>query len=206
MDDLKSVIAANITSLRRESGMTQVELAEKLNYSDKAVSKWERGESVPDIAVLKRIADMFEVTVDYLLKLDHTEEINENLKISRRKKRNRIIITGISIALVWFVATFIFFVLESATQLPAAAISLCFIYSVPVSMVVWLVFNSIWFNRRMNFLIISLLMWSALASLYITFVGIGFNLWLVFIVGVPAQIIIFLWSGIKTRGKKAKKV
>lgn len=204
MDDLKAIIATNISALRREAGLTQLELAEKLNYSDKAVSKWERGESIPDVAVLKKFADMFGVTVDYLLKLDHTEENNRQLRIGRRKKRNRAIIMGIGIVLVWFIATFLFFVLESATELSVAPLSLAFIYSVPASMVVWLIFNSIWFNRRLNFLIISFLLWTFLASLFITLVNFGFNLWFVFIIGVPAQIIILLWSGIKTRSKKRK--
>ena len=72
MDELKNIIAENLQSLRRDAGMTQAALAEKLNYTDKAVSKWERGESVPDVAVLRDIADLFGVTVDYLLRSDHT--------------------------------------------------------------------------------------------------------------------------------------
>ncbi len=198
MEDLKVIIAANITELRKESGLTQLELAEKLNYSDKAVSKWERAESLPDVGVLKQIADMFNVTVDYLLKSDHTVEREQAARVSRRKQRNRGIITGISIMLVWLVATVVFFVLDSTTSVKTTELLICFAYAVPASFIVWLIFNTIWFNRRRNFLIISLLMWSSLASLFITL--IGFNLWLMFIVGIPAQIIIFLWSGIKTRG------
>ena len=71
MVDLKPVIAQNITALRQSHKMTQIELAEKLNYSDKAVSKWERGESIPDVIVLKTIADLFGVSLDYLLEEDH---------------------------------------------------------------------------------------------------------------------------------------
>lgn len=68
MEDLKAVIAKNITELRKENKLTQLELAEKLNYSDKSVSKWERGESIPDVIVLKELADLFGVSVDYMLK------------------------------------------------------------------------------------------------------------------------------------------
>ena len=67
MQELKLIIAKNIQKLRQEKGMTQLELAEKLNYSDKSISKWERGESIPDIVVLKAVADLFEVTLDYLV-------------------------------------------------------------------------------------------------------------------------------------------
>ena len=69
--DLKQTIAKNITALRQGRKMTQIELAEKLNYSDKAISKWERGESIPDVTVLKSIADLFGVTLDYLLQESH---------------------------------------------------------------------------------------------------------------------------------------
>lgn len=64
---MKSIFAQRLSELRREHGMTQLELAEKLSFSNKAVSKWERGESLPDILVLKSIADLFGVTVDDLI-------------------------------------------------------------------------------------------------------------------------------------------
>ncbi len=200
MDELKAIIAENIVQLRRESGLTQVELAEKLNYSDKAVSKWERGESLPDISVLKQIADMFNVTVDYLLKADHSAERELMARVSRRKHRNRAIITGISIMLVWLVATVVFFILDASTRVGLDRLSICFSYAIPATMVVWLIFNTLWFNKRRNFLIVSLLMWSSLGAIFLTL--FDFSLWLMFIVGIPAQIIIFLWSGINTRGKR----
>ena len=73
MEDLKPIIAKNITVLRQNAKMTQFDLAEKLNYSDKAISKWERAEAIPDVSVLKSIADLFGVTVDYLLQDGHTD-------------------------------------------------------------------------------------------------------------------------------------
>ena len=76
MEDLKKIIARNIVDLRRANNMTQLELAEKLNYTDKAVSKWERGESLPDISVLKTIADLFGVKIDYLVTVDHVEAVS----------------------------------------------------------------------------------------------------------------------------------
>ena len=64
--DTKSIIANNIIELRKSKKWTQIELAEKLNYSDKAISKWERAESLPDVTVLQQIAALFSVSVDYL--------------------------------------------------------------------------------------------------------------------------------------------
>ncbi len=197
MDELKNIIAENLQSLRRDAGLTQATLAEKLNYTDKAVSKWERGESVPDVAVLRDIADLFGVTVDYLLRSDHTEAA-EAMPIHSKKRRisNHASITCMSVLLVWLLATFAFVLIDIVA--PAEKNHwLAFIYAVPVSMIVWLVFNSIWFNRRRNFLIISLLMWSVLGSFFLTLLPFGANLWQIFGLGIPGQAIIFLWSRLK---------
>ena len=67
MTDLREVIAKNICELRCEMNMTQLQLAEMLNYSDKAVSKWERGKCCPDITLLPELARYFEISVDELI-------------------------------------------------------------------------------------------------------------------------------------------
>ena len=128
MRDLKEIIAENIVELRKENEMTQAQLAEKLNYSDKAVSKWERGESLPDIAVLKSVADIFEVSVDYLLTSDHESMKHSEKKVSRWKFRRRAIITGMSVMLVWLVAIVVFFILDTARL---DMHWLAFVYSAP---------------------------------------------------------------------------
>ncbi len=199
MQDIKAIIAKNISTLRQEEGLTQLELAEKLNYSDKAVSKWERGESIPDVTVLMEIATLFGVTLDYLVQSEHKSEIKKikNLRIIH----NHAFITGISIALVWLLATLAFVIVDS-TPVYTNLHWLSFIYAVPISFVVWLIFNSIWFNSRRNFAIITLLVWSCLAALYISFLVFGQNLWLIFLLGIPAQVIIIMWSRIKIKKQK----
>ena len=188
MQDLKPIIAKNIAELRRAASLTQIELAERLNYSDKAVSKWERGESVPDIAVLKEIADMFGVRVDYLLTEDHSGAAPE--EITPRKRRNRLIITLLSISLVWLVAMFVF--VCTGIAMPGGALWLVFVYALPVTAIVALVFNSMWGVRRHNFLIITALGWTLLLSVFLTHpAGL---MWMVMLLGLPAQLIIVLWS------------
>ena len=199
MTDIKQIIAKNISALRQDKEMTQIELAEKLNYTDKAVSKWERGESVPDVSVLLRISQLFDVTLDYLV--HEQEKVKPVSELAEEKTRNRGLITGISIVLVWLVATAIY-VSTDIASVPYIYRWLVFVWSVPVSSVVWLIFNSIWFNKRINYIIISVLVWSALASVYLTLLVCGidlFNIWILFILGIPAQVIILLWSGIKRR-------
>lgn len=197
-EDLKTVVAANITKLRRIAGITQAELAEKLNYTDKAISKWERGESLPDIVTLKQVADLFGVTVDYLISESHEEKTAEPKNKSRRRIRNRGLITGMSILLVWLIATFAFVNIDILIETEKYH-WLAFVYAVPVSMIVWLVLNSVWFDQKRNYLIVSFLMWTVLASMYLTALALGKNIWLIFIIGIPAQAIIFLWSFLKIK-------
>ena len=212
MQELKQIIAHNITELRRSNHMTQLELAETLNYTDKAVSKWERGESLPDIAVLKAMADLFGVKLDYLVTREHVETVSEILispdgldEIERKRRRrhnNHRVITCISILSVWLLATFSFVVARLADP-TGQGHWLAFIYGVPAMMVIWLVMNSVWFNSRRNFLIISLLMWSALAAIQISFVALGsVNIWLIYVLGVPGQAIIWLWSRLRRKSVK----
>ena len=117
MKDLKNIIADNIVLLRKEKGLTQAQLAEKLNYSDKAVSKWERGESLPDVDVLKSLAEILGVSVDYLLESDHQKTELEKATVSRKKFRRRAIITSMCVMLVWLIATVVFFILDTVTSL-----------------------------------------------------------------------------------------
>jgi transcriptional regulator with XRE-family HTH domain len=196
MDDLKQIIAQNIIDLRKSMPLTQAELAEKLNYTDKAVSKWERAESIPDVIVLKQIADLFGVSVDYLLKAEHEEDECKAEVMNKYKKRNRFIITLLATMLVWLIATTVFVCFGIFEKYLWAI----FVYALPITMIVLLVFNSIWGKPRWNYLIISLLMWSTLVSVYLSLMVE--NVWLIFIIGIPAQIIILLWSGIKLEKKK----
>lgn len=201
MEDIKHVVAKNILELRQSNSMTQTELAERLNYSDKSVSKWERAESMPDISVLLEIATIFGVTLDYLVSADHDAPgaPAEKTKVSKRLVRNHGFITGMSILLVWLAAMLAFVITDIATE-NIYEHYLTFVYAVPVSMIVWLVFNSVWFNKRRNFLIISLLMWSVLASLCLSFTVIGgINIWLIMTLGIIGQAIIILWSRMNTK-------
>ena len=202
MKDIKAIIAENISMLRKNYPMTQIELAERLNYSDKAVSKWERGESVPDISVLKSIADLFGVTVDYLITDGHTdaplpteEERAEAEERARKRRRTHIMVTGMSVLLIWLVAAVIFVPIDIALP-EAVAHWLAFVFAVPVSMLVWLVFNAIWFDRRRNYLIISLMVWTLIASVHISVLVCGYNIWQMYLFGIPGQLIIILWSKI----------
>ena len=206
MEDLKITVAKNLRELRTASGMTQSDLAERINYSDKAVSKWERGESLPDVQVLKYLADMYQVSVDYLISDSHSPAMQSEDAL-RIIKKNRLIITLLAVSVVWLIATIAFVLLELIAD-AKAQVWLSYIVAVPISCVVLLVFNSIWGRHKLNFIIISVLVWSLL--LFICLILYIKNIWLIFVIGIPAQIIIALWSRLKftkigTLIHKAKK-
>ena len=196
MENIKSIIAKNITDLRCSRSMTQLELAEKLHYSDKAVSKWERGESVPEINTLIAIADLFEVPLDDLVREPHSKPQKTSAAKTKNKDRlhARAIITSMSVLIIWFVAMLVYVLIEIISSGKIHNHWLAFVYAVPASLIIWLIFNAIWFNRRRNYLIISLLVWATLGALHVTFLPFGFNIWPIYAIGIPAELFIILWS------------
>lgn len=200
MNDIKNAIAKNISELRQSHGMTQIELAERLNYSDKAISKWERAESIPDVTVLVTIAELFGVSLDYLVHEEHSTHEQRQAAEPSVRKHNRRLIAAMSTMLVGFIALLVFVIL--AIFAPALTGAwLPFIYAIPVAAIVLLVFNSIWFDSRKNYLIISVLMWSVLLSIHVSVLLGGYDLWLMYLLGIPGQLVIFMWSRLKKRPK-----
>ncbi len=195
MSDIKAMVARNIAILRQARGMTQLELAEKLSYSDKAVSKWERAESMPDISVLVEIADLFDVSMDALVRGEQPTQLQPAQTLETPPYR-RGVISVVSILLVWLLAV-LGFVAVSLLIKGAQHTWLAFIYALPVSMIVWLVFNSIWFRPRLNYLIVSLLMWTVLLSVHLSLLMYGINVWMLYLLGVPGQLILLLWPAIR---------
>lgn len=195
MEDIKNNVAKKITELRTLNNMTQLELAEKLNYSDKTISKWERAESSPDIAVLVEIANLFGVTLDYLVRSENVEEA-----VSEYKKKevtfNRRAVSYIAEGGGWIVALFAFIITTLITNHMTFQ-WLYFVYALPVVLIIKLIFNSIWFNSRHNYLIISALLWAILATIHITFLYFKINVSLIYLLGVAGQFVIVLASRIK---------
>lgn len=200
MNDLKQIIANNITTLRKAKNLTQLEFANELNYSDKAISKWERAESIPDVIVLKQIADLFGVTVDYLLQ-EHSAD--EKLIVIKNKTSsnglNKIPLSLLSASPIWTIATIIFTLISIFT---GKYVWYVFYISVPLTILMFIIFNTLWGNRRNNYIIVSFFVWSILACIYLCL--IKFNLWQLFILGIPAQLAIILWSSLKFKIKKNK--
>ena len=102
IENLKSIITSNLIKYRKQAGLTQAQLASKLGYSDKTVSKWEREEGVPDIYILKDIADLYGITVNDLI--SPTPTIGEKIKEKTTKfltGRNKLLIVLLAITCLY---------------------------------------------------------------------------------------------------------
>lgn len=200
MDDLKVITASNIMNLRAAAKMTQAELAEKLNYSDKSVSKWERAETVPDAYILKAMSEIFGVTVDYLLTPHNAWQPPEAAKpehIMRHRVITTIVIVSIlTLALLVFI---VFWILGDV-------IWLVFVYAVPVILITLLVLHSIWERGKYNYYLIGALVFSAIAVIYFTsYLFERYNWWQIFLLLAPAELLVFLCSKLQKRHKRTGK-
>ncbi len=188
---LKAVVAQNLIELRKFKNYTQSELAEKLNYSDKTVSKWENGDSSPDLSVLCKIADVYGVTLDDLVRENAVKKIDEKVEEKKEKEfQRRSVILGLSIAVIFLIAALFFSYVLMNTGI---ALWQLFVWAIPVSCLLLLrhsIKRADWKKRRMW--ILTVFSWSLLLSVFLQL--LEYQLWLIFIVGAPIQVIIWLSS------------
>ena len=201
INEVNERIAKNLTAYRKAAGLTQAELAEKINYSDKSVSKWESGNGIPDVYTLMQLATLFGVTLNDLVgdgALPKTQKKNGGLHL---------LIMLLSSGLVWLVAT-CFFVLMQIVS-PGKAWWLAFIYAIPVNSILLIVYASVWKYRILNFVAISTLIWTAITCLYLTIrcvsvaLGVSYGgVWMVYLLGIPLQVLEVLWVFFRTLFRK----
>ena len=192
IENLKKTIKNNLIKYRKAAGLTQVQLAQKLGYSDKSVSKWEREEGVPDIYILKEIADLYGITVNDLISEQPTikEKAKDKIK-TILSQRNKIIISLLAAAAIWAIATTLYVILHVFTNIDTKQLENIYVYSIPVTCIVFLVFNSIWGKKYLNFIFISGFIWTLVLSLYVTFTAID-KISELFIIAIPLQILVVL--------------
>lgn len=199
-EKLKLQIGTNISNLRKRQGLTQAGLAEKVNYSDKAVSKWERGESVPDVLTLVSLAEVLGVTVDDLLSDPNAlpeqtgsvqQAMGQMVEKTLKRKADKRIIVQLSSLLVWSVALLIYVIFST---LGVANSWLAFFWAIPADAIVVLSLRSAWRDFRSNRTLISVLMWGCLLSIFMMMLVLfEKNICRIFLLGVPGQLAIWLW-------------
>lgn len=189
MKDIKSIVANNLGVLRKQRGITQAELAEKLNYSDKAISRWEKGDTLPDINVLYEICEFYGITMNDLTSEACTApQIDEAIKNQKMYKIWTCALAGVTVwlfAMLWFIF-----------NLDTGDLWITFLWAIPISCAVVMLIGRTTFNWLIHFILASVIVWSTMAALYlhIMFFGNGANFWYLFVVGVPLQAIVFLFQ------------
>lgn len=196
MNELKKVIANNLIKYRKNAKFTQLEIAEKLKYSDKNISKWERGDAVPDVLILKQLADIYGISVnDFLIEKNDLEVVNnsqeEKSKIKNKTfNKKQLLITLLSASLVWLVAITAFSLCKIFYFYDEYAWKL-FILAIPLSTVVILVFTSLWCTNLLNAVMVTVLIWTTAVSCYVCIPV--HEMWIIFILAIPLQVLDLLW-------------
>ena len=202
MQNTNEIVSKNLAKYRIASGLTQAELAEKLSYSDKSVSKWERGESLPDLNILIKLANIYNVKLDDFL---CEEEKVKTTLLSKFTKHKKLYISILSGMLVWFIATAVFMILNmiSSTQHFAW---LSFIFAIPVCGIVLVVFSAIWGNELTNAIFSSIVLWGAILSICLS-IGWWPKIWLLCASAGAFQLLIIGWFWYRWFVKrKSKKI
>lgn len=207
--DIPKIIAANITSLRKNAGMTQAGLAEKIGYSDKSISKWERADGIPDVICLKSIADLFGVTVDYMLTEEHPSSgVSDEIPTQTNDTpshtdigytTNHIAVSLLSVAGVWLLAFAVYIIL----RLCGISFGLSFVTACPITAILLIVFNALWGNRRHTFWYVSLLVWSLL--FLICYAARAHDIWLLMCIGFPATVVVWLSCRVRSPKRDVNK-
>ena len=192
----QELLAKNLVYYRKASGLTQLELAEKFNYSDKSISKWERGEGFPDVFVLKSLADFYGITVDDFYLEEHKKIVKQS------QKRKQIYIRLLSLGICWLVTVITFFFLNTFLKDSPFKPWLVFIYGLFVSSIILVVWEFIYHQRFKRMLAASALIWTGVTSVYLTLLLMLNNYPLIFVIGAPLQVLEILWYLFRSKKNK----
>lgn len=203
--ELRERVGKNLTAFRKRAGFTQLEIADIINYSDKSVSKWERGEGVPDFYILTRLAELYGVTVNDFLADENQKVAYKRTKGTPLSRKSKLVITALAVMLVWVVATIVHYIL-SLCGVQGWPLGFVYYCAVPATAIVLIVFTTMWFGKIASGLSVSALVWS---------VAIGAHVYVehaasvnIYEIAVVLQILILLWYGflfLRHRDKKKQK-
>ena len=188
MKDVRPIISKNLTMLRKEKGLTQAELAERLNYSDKAISRWEHGDTLPDVNMLYELCEFYGITLNDLISEDCQTKKEAKKEYTKEMNTYKIWRSILSVSIVWLLVTLIF--TYSLAISGNARLWILFVWAVPVSIVAFYVYGKSFLNSLSRFILSSCVMWTVIASIFVSLFPHYF--WQLFLIGVPVEVIIFL--------------
>ena len=190
MEGIKEIIRENLVYLRKKNKLTQMELAEKIGYSDKTVSRWEVGDVTPDIEVIEKLAKLYDVPIVVIFeKHESISMLPETIKAQGVKK---IFISLLVICVLWYIASLMFVYM---VRLSVDRAWMVFIWACPLTFLLTAMFNKKWGHRILTYVFYSLLTWTTITAVYLQY--IEYNMYMLFLSGIPLQIVIILWGYIK---------
>ena len=194
-DDIKTTVANNLIALRKSKGLTQADVANALNYSDKSVSKWEHADSLPDISILCALADMYGVTLDYLTHDDAEEQLSYVNEKKKPDRERQLTIEVLTVTIVFLCATVLFVYGYCFASVPTQDFWIAYLWAIPISTLFLWNYNRKWHKNKLeSTILLSILLWSLLLCIFLQFGD--YKLWLIFILGVPMEVIIVLSSNL----------
>ena len=200
MKDIKKIVAKNLANLRKNKKLTQTELAEKFGYSDKAISKWENGDTLPDIQTLYQLCEFYNVTLDFLVNEQNFEDKIKYINhLNRKVIINNSMIELLYCSFVWILAVIIYIYLLIFSEFDYWQI---FIWALPATSLVMLLFSKVWKQKIYTFVVRSLFFWTLVIACYIQF--IQFNIWPLFFLMIPIQVALILTIAINDKLKIIK--
>ena len=198
--DMKQIIAKNLANLRKNKKITQTELAEQFGYSDKAISKWENGDTLPDIQTLYQLCEFYNVTLDFLVsEQSFDEKIKYINHLNKRVIINNSLIELLYCSFVWILAVIIYVYLYTFSEINYWQI---FMWAIPATAIVMLLFTKVWKQKLYTFIVRSLFFWTLVTACYIQF--IEYNIWPLFFLMIPIQVALILTIAINDKLKIIK--
>ena len=198
--DIKQIIAKNLANLRKNKKITQTELAEKFGYSDKAISKWENGDTLPDIQTLYQLCEFYNVTLDFLVsEQSFDEKIKYINHLNKRVIINNSLIELLYCSFVWILAVIIYVYLYTFSEINYWQI---FMWALPATAIVMLLFTKVWKQKLYTFIVRSLFFWTLVTACYVQF--IEYNIWPLFFLMIPIQVALILTIAINDKLKIIK--
>ena len=193
MKNIREIIGENLADLRKGAKLTQLELAEKFNYSDKSISKWEKGETLPDIVTLNELCEFYGVSLDYLTHEATPENKKKYQKETSFERYNKIIITLLMVSVIWMIATIIY--VWSLIKFNNG-LWMSFVWAAPLSFVILIIANHRYFHKKdLYYGFSAAFLWTVLTANFLQF--LSDRVWTIFLLGIPIQIALILYGKMK---------
>lgn len=189
MEDIREIVSKNLTTIRKQNNLTQADLSKKINFSDNAISRWEKGEVLPSLETLQMLSLIYNVPLNWFIQ----EHSDEQTIIYNNKKRNLYIaMTSAIVLAIWVVALIIFLITSKNTENPSA---MPFIWAIPATAFAIRYTLKYFFKDRFYLLSSSLCVWLTIGCFYVQW--LQYNIWPIFFLGIPIQLIFILVDSVR---------